>query len=288
MVYRYKNFNDPPAEFCDTKWDDLKGKVLIEKGAHQANSNCYRDATIEKLKDIYKNKCAICERDRGFELQVDHYRPKKSRNHKHKTEYNQPGYYWLCYTWSNLIPLCSKCNGNKSSKFPLKDWDENFRIKSHLNINGYNPFEPYCPKWLKQEEKPLLINPEVDVEPHNNFSFKSNGEIIGNSPEGKETIKVFKLNRKDLIRERQKIREDYVKRIKSALNDYEGHKDKGFLKGELTGVFKELEGKCHPDEGFSFYHLFLYKYFDHFIDRKLPINLRGLATKYFDQFKSLK
>lgn len=286
MVYRKKDFNSPPAALIDTKWDTLKAKLLVEKATHEVDSKCYRDTTIDALSNLYKNKCAICERDRGTELQVDHYRPKKPRNNQTQTQYNHPGYYWLAYTWSNLIPLCSKCNGNKSNKFPLSGWNDVNRISDHTNVKGLNPFEPHELSWLNVTEVPLIINPELDKTPERHFSFNRNGKIVGRTDEGRETIYVCKLNRKDLIRERLKIREDYTISIKSAFDDFSKHKNRNQLKGELTATFKQIKFNCHPDRGHSYYHLFIYKYYDYFIDAKLPANLRGVSTKYFRQWAS--
>ncbi|WP_304016498.1 HNH endonuclease signature motif containing protein [Nonlabens dokdonensis] len=287
MVFRTKDFDNPPALLTDSKWDTIKANLLIEKSAHKISDKCYRDCTKEALTRIYKDKCAICERLRGTELQVDHYRPKKPRDNKSQAKYNQPGYYWLAYTWSNLIPLCSKCNGNKSNKFPLTGWSDVNRISSHINVNGLNPFNLYDLNWLQQQELPLIVNPEQDKTPERHFSFNRNGKIVGRSPEGEETILVCKLNRKDLIRERLEIREGYVNAIKSALYDFTIHGDQNELKGELISTFKQIKLNAHPDKGHSYFNLFIYKYFDYFIDAKLPENLRGKSTTYFKQWDSM-
>ena len=287
MVHRDKDFANPPLGLLDVKWDSLKINLLVEKNNHEVKDTCYRDTTKDNLTQLYKNKCAICERDRGTELQVDHYRPKKVRNNKTDPIYNQPGYYWLAYTWSNLIPLCSKCNGNKSNKFPLKGWIEINRISDHLNINGLNPFIPYDLNWLQTKEQPLMLNPEIETIPARHFSFRSDGSIKGKTDEGRETINICKLNRKDLKRERIKIRQNFVNSIKSSLDDYSRNLDKSELNGALKSVFKTMKVNCHIDSPHSLYHFYLYLYFDYFIDSKLPANLKGIASKYFIDFKKL-
>ncbi len=151
---------------------------------------------------------------------------------------------------------------------------------------GLNPFSPYDLDWLQSQESPLMINPELDKLPERHFSFNRNGKIVGRTAEGVETINICMLNRKGLIRERLKIREDYVNSIKSALADYGTHNSNDLLEGELSGTFKLMKKNCHQDEGHSLYHIFIYKYFDYFIDTKLPTNLRGVATKYFYKFRS--
>lgn len=286
MVYREKSSIVPPADLMASKWDTLKINLLVEMHTHDVNSNCYRDTTLEDLKLLYKNKCAVCERDRGYELQVDHYRPKKTRNNKTGLKYNQPGYYWLAYEWSNLIPLCSKCNGNKSNKFPLSNWDETNRIVSHLNVSNITGFNAYNINWLQSYEKPLIVNPEIETTPAKHFSFQKDCTMIGRTKEGEETINICKLNGNDLRRERLKIRQNYVTGIKSALADFASNNDKSELKGELKGIFKTMKVNCHEDQPFSLFHVFLYKYFDYFIESKLPPNIRGTALKYFNEFIS--
>lgn len=285
MVYRDKNTIATPANLLDSKWDALRADLLLTKHLHEVKSSCYRDTTLEELKTLYKNKCAICERDRGYELQIDHYRPKKTRLNLTDTKYNQPGYYWLAYEWSNLIPLCSKCNGNKSNKFPLTTWLETNRISNHLNINEIIGFNSYDINWLQHYEKPLIVNPETEIAPSKHFMFQRDCKMIGRTDEGKETIIIYKLNSNDLKRERLKIRQNYVNDIKSALVDFTRSNKNEELSGELKGIFKRMMRNCHHDQPFSLFHVFLYKYFDNFIDSKLPINLRGIAVKYFNEFK---
>lgn len=284
MVHRNKDFGSPPAALIDNKWNDLKSNLLLEKSTHEVKSSCYRDTTISALMILYKNKCAICERDRGTELQVDHYRPKKPRNNQTQIKYNQLGYYWLAYTWSNLLPLCSKCNGNKSNKFPLLGWSDLNRVSDHNNVSDLDPFAPYDLNWMQQNEQPLIVNPEYDKLPERHFSFKINGKIIGRTQEGIETILVCKLNRKDLIRERLKIRKNYTDAIKSALDDFANHRNKYELKGGLNSTFKKIKLNSHKDACHSYFNLFIFKYYDNFIDTKLPVNLRGVSTKYFQQW----
>ncbi len=88
MIHVKKDCNNPPAELTDSKWSNIKLDVLTNSD-HSAKSKCYRDTTLNELVKLYSNKCACCERSRGEELQIDHYRPKKARNNK-DTTYNNP------------------------------------------------------------------------------------------------------------------------------------------------------------------------------------------------------
>lgn len=285
MVHRYKDLNAPPAELLDARWDALKARLLVEQNNHDADIKCYRETTLEALRRIYNDKCASCERDRGEELQVDHYRPKKARSFLENPHYNQPGYYWLTYEWSNLIPLCSKCNGNKSNKFPLRGWTELNRISSLLNPNNIQGYSPYMISWLQQSEVPLMINPETETVPARHFIFNRKAHIVGRTYEGIETINICGLNRKDLIRIRLKIRDKYLSKIETAFVNFSNNKNEDRLKGGLLSIFQDIRDSCHEDSEHSLFHTYIFKYFDYFIDAKLPANLRGLSTRYFNEFK---
>lgn len=280
MIHRKKP-KTPPVAFIDSKWDQIKNDVLIAKNNHKADERLYRETTIDSLTEIFKYKSAYCERDRGDELHVDHYRPRKARKHKLKTKYNQSGYYWLTYEWSNFLPLCSKCNTKKSNKFPLEGWSDRKRITSHLDLSNHFNFKPFDLLWLNLFEQPLLLNPEIETNFTSHFHFDDNCKIIGKTHQSEETIIICDLNRNDLKRERLVIRNNIVNGIKEALVDFSISNDQSMLRGELKGIFKNIIKNCHEDQPHSLFHTYLYMDFNTFIDSKLPLNLRGQATKYF-------
>lgn len=71
-------------------------KILSSIYAHEDVKN--------SLKELYFNKCYICECDvSNGKFSVEHYKPKK--------EFSQLG-----YTWSNLHKVCEKCNLAKEKK----------------------------------------------------------------------------------------------------------------------------------------------------------------------------
>jgi uncharacterized protein (TIGR02646 family) len=78
-------------------------------------------------KDLYlrqHRKCAYCERAPGFDGQpVEHFRPKKHavRGSKPRLVTDRERYWWLTWTWDNLLFACTTCNGpaRKGNRFPL-------------------------------------------------------------------------------------------------------------------------------------------------------------------------
>lgn len=62
----------------------------------------------DALDKIYSKKCAYCEKKIFEHGQVEHYRPKSI-------------YYWLAYSWDNLLLCCSACNVYKSDNFEVEN-----------------------------------------------------------------------------------------------------------------------------------------------------------------------
>lgn len=72
----------------------------------------------DKLYESHHGKCCYCERrrDRKRDMDVEHYRPKGEV----KEDARHMGYWWLAYTWGNLLWSCHTCNQKyKDTKFSL-------------------------------------------------------------------------------------------------------------------------------------------------------------------------
>jgi len=285
MVYRQRDAI-PPSDFTHKKWDIVREQAIIDGGTHKAHKALYRGTTIDTLIELYANKCSYCERSRGYEIQVDHYRPTKTRNYQTDIEYNQPGYYWLAYIWSNLLPLCSKCNQEKSNKFPLEGYVETLRISSHIPIPPQTITNIEDLTWLNNYEKPLLLHPELEPNPARHFIFLNNGRIKLRTIVGEETERILQLNRKDLIRERKQIIDNLVKDISRCISEFIASQNIANLEGGLNVIFHQIVRGTVIDHEFSLFYTFIYKYFEYYIGSHL--NNRMLAMKiqeYFTEFK---
>lgn len=291
MIKRQKN--NAPASLLDSKWDALKQDALDRKHLHEVDDNCYRECTKKSLLTLYQNKCAFCERIRGYEVNIDHYRPKKPRNYKSNLHFNQHGYYWLCYEWTNLLPLCSKCNQNKSNKFPLTGFPNDNRISTHENPIGIPDVNRFNLAYLNNIENPLLLNPENEqLDFYAHFAFNENGIIVGLTDKARMTIEVLKLDSRDLRRERKKKIMQYVVQIKDELKIYINSNKETVLKDMLLehglfGIFRSIKRNCSSSEDFSLLGMYIYKYFNDLI---LPHisgkKSKNLVERAFAQFKS--
>jgi hypothetical protein len=83
--------------------------ALIAKMAYidspEYNKRYKRQDVKDALVNIYKNKCAFCEKIIE-QYHVEHYRPKKT-------------YYWLAFSWDNLLLACATCNQFKGANFAI-------------------------------------------------------------------------------------------------------------------------------------------------------------------------
>lgn len=148
----------------------------------------------------YADKCAYCE-GRLFAQsagQVEHFRPKSGvRDLKNKVvtvgpKEPHPGYWWLAYEPSNLLPACGMCNvytrkaGGKGERFPLPE-------------RGFVASKP----GEEKRERPLLIHPGQE-DPSGLFDIEfETGVLKARNTRGDVCIKVLGLNREALLEERR-------------------------------------------------------------------------------------
>lgn len=175
---------------------------MIRAGMYIDNDNYnsrYKIADIKiRLKNIYNNKCAYCEQ-KLEQFHVEHYRPKTT-------------YFWLAYSWDNLISACPTCNIHKDINFringPIATMAISLASFNALNTNAlsatYNVLED-----------PDLVNPEI-TDPSGNLRFGKLGEISSPDPKFDYTITTCKIDRTYLKDNRRKILEDLRNDLKTA------------------------------------------------------------------------
>jgi hypothetical protein len=158
------------------------------------------------LSDIYCHKCAFCEQ-RIEQVHVEHYRPKK----ENEKQDDSHGYYWLAFSWDNLLIACPTCNTFKSSHFKIKNSRVVFDNKEEniKNINSLSSLYDII-------EQPLMVNPEV-TEPIGYLIFSQDGKIGSEDERFQYTIETCHLDRTDLNDQRRKILEDFKNDVRSEL-----------------------------------------------------------------------
>jgi hypothetical protein len=229
-------------------------QALSLKAAHEFDRNVYGSKTVkDKLKIIYKCKCAFCESNThvGAHKDVEHYRPKTR-------------YYWLGYEWSNLLLACQICNRDfKSIHFPILV--EVNRITTHpLSKTGEFDREqcPITSDNLKKEV-PLLLHPAID-NPQDHLRFLANGMVEGTTRKGIESIKVYGLRRDTL----QKARENIVFQLrKDILSEYKHNvPDTERIKIEIYKAIDKLVARIANEESeYIGYTMAILENFENFI-----------------------
>jgi 5-methylcytosine-specific restriction endonuclease McrA len=197
------------------------------------------DVVAEELWNAQHHKCCYCEqRIFYYYNDVEHYRPKAAADRRPgcvKTH----GYWWLAYSWNNLLYACPGCNrSNKNAKFPLAEGAVS----------------------LAEEELPpgnelaLLLDPSSASEnPVDHVEFEY-GSIRPGSEEnywwarprngslkGAETIQVCGLNRSELRELRQHHYRDSIRPQITAMQDALGSQDRGRIEYEYCRARAMLE-----------------------------------------------
>jgi 5-methylcytosine-specific restriction endonuclease McrA len=139
------------------------------------------DGVKESLFQGQHRKCAYCEKweEQSKYREAEHYRPKSY-------------YWWLAWTWENLLFACMDCNREyKKEQFPLVD--ETKRLVAEEVAPG--------------GEQPLLIDPyDPSIEPTSEIEFRR--ELVqrkerwvpyGLTERGRETIRICGLERPSLL-----------------------------------------------------------------------------------------
>lgn len=207
---------------CSKAADDLVQRVA--RGEQPAVGNLYRRKSIKNEYFLapgppFYGKCAYCEAPiRDFQHgDVEHFRPKAGVTDENGgpvflldehgnalldadgKPVKHPGYYWLAYEWTNLLPSCTKCNQN--------DVRQGRRIGKHTRfpVAGRHAQRPE----EVAQEKPLLINPlsdQEDADPGHHLVIDTKTGLMGHrTPRGQACLDILGLNVRDqLVEDRKK------------------------------------------------------------------------------------
>jgi uncharacterized protein (TIGR02646 family) len=157
------------------------------------------DDVKQALEAMQHGKCAFCESKLKHISygDVEHFRPKAGWKQDEGDPLTRPGYYWLAYTWENLLLSCQICNQReKRNLFPVAT---SFRALNHHD--------------KIQDEEPLFVDPSRD-EPSEHITWRR-WTPIPRTERGRVTIDALGLKREPL----RKRREDRYRLLKTLYED---------------------------------------------------------------------
>lgn len=142
-----------------------------------------------RLNELQKGVCVYCETRIAPAClgHIEHFRPKGQVRNEENGKLMRPGYYWLAYSWDNLMLACERCNvGKKGSRFPL-------RVEGH-RVRRPGPLTP---------EDPILIDP-FSEDPRLFIRFNQSVAVsIDANGRGQLVIDILALNDPPLERDRR-------------------------------------------------------------------------------------
>lgn len=183
---------DPAKVIYITNDDNSTSKIPTKN----YNSRYKLDDIRDALNIIYKGKCAFCEQKEEL-THVEHYRPKDI-------------YYWLAFSWDNLLMSCPTCNTHKLANFEIDGVLANFE-NTELNVRNINSSSAA----YDTVEIPKMVNPEV-TDPNGLIYFEKDGRIKSDDPRFSYTIETCKIDRKSLNDSRRSLLDRFREHIRDA------------------------------------------------------------------------
>jgi len=183
--------SQPPAYAERAALGQTALEATAAEGGFKAQRRYDFDSSIwlaarEVLREASYGKCVWCESQADYTslAGIEHYRPKHRAEGLRKGEIHPDHYWWLAYSWDNLVFSCENCNRAKRNRFPV--------VGKRL--------EPGGPSGAEQ---PLLLDPYGTDDPSEHLWFEDDGTVRPISHRGDVTIEVLALNRPDLVERRR-------------------------------------------------------------------------------------
>lgn len=152
----------------------------------------YAHASVRAaLREAFHDKCAYCESPHttAAPLDVEHFRPVAGALDSDGTE-NREHYWWLTYSWENLLLACSDCVRAKGHRFPVIGP----RAGRGSLDETYVLLDPRRGASSSDTDSPSL-----------HLVFLADGLVVSSTDRGTATIDVLALNRATLVAGRRDL-----------------------------------------------------------------------------------
>ncbi|MGB6328720.1 MAG: HNH endonuclease [Halarcobacter sp.] len=245
MIIVVKDFNNIPIVLKNDKREEAFN-ANIKAHDYVDDKNRYKVGSVQKkLNEIYHLKCAFCEQKLlDSPKHIEHYRPKSV-------------YYWLSYSWDNLLLACGSCNSFKGDRFKILDDQVVYNNETFENIHRLGATYDIS-------EKPLIINCEKD-DVLDDIRYTNKAKVFSTNERVKHTIEeACKLNRNELLEKRLPLLNDFINIINKHYTLYKKH-------GDLTRFKPDIEQfieKCNKESEFYSFRYYILKNIDVFFDNE--------------------
>jgi hypothetical protein len=163
----------------------------------------------------FHGKCAYCEQPISANQygDIDHFRPKSGVTNEDGTPVlvttdgaikAHPGYYWLAYSWRNLLPSCEICN--RPSKH--RSGEKTIGKRTQFPVRDFRAARP----GEEEQEEPLLVHP-VEDEPADHLRMDAQGILWHLTDRGEATIEILALNKRGLPNDRKQKYDSVISRM---------------------------------------------------------------------------
>ncbi len=226
------------------------------------DKNRYKVGSVQKsLNEIYHLKCAYCEQKLlDAPKHIEHYRPKDI-------------YYWLAYSWDNLLLCCGSCNSAKGKRFAIANDAVTYKGEQFSNIHSLGSDYDIS-------EEPKIINPEKE-DVLDLIVFDKDGKINSEDLRVLHTIEdACNLNRDELAQKRLEILNDFIQRV-----------DEHYLyfrkQGDITRFLPDIEifiENCKVENEFYAFRYFIIHHSEIFFEGNVVLQkiVKRLFEKYIE------
>jgi len=258
MIKVEKDFTDIPILLTKKLREDAFD-TNIASSSYCDDKNRYKVGSVQKkLNKIYHLKCAYCEQKLlDAPKHIEHYRPKDT-------------YYWLAYSWDNLLLCCGACNSAKGKRFAIKNSPVTYSNEAFCDIHSFgNSYD--------LSEEPMIINPEKE-DVLDLILFDGNAQIYSYNERVQHTIEnACNLNRGELVERRKEIITDFINRMNRHYLYFLHDKNINAFRPDIENFIEN----CKVENEFYAFRYFVINHIEIFFGSSvLQKIVKGLCAKY--------
>jgi hypothetical protein len=202
---------------------EKRSQTSVPRQKDVANDSTMRAA----LNKLFRGRCAICESSDRTTPYL--FRPMSDAMPRQPGDTSHLYYAWLAHAWENFYAICNSCVPDEPEGFPVAaarcDLPTRKQLLAYIREGGGLWHEPRpesgrragdggktkeLPRKHPPDEQALLLDPCTREKFHEHLRPLIDGNLVGVSLRGQMTIRTFKLNREERVRQR---REAFVSRL---------------------------------------------------------------------------